>query len=161
LDAGPGEIFSRSKIAKVLEEARKLYQSHGYMNFTSIPNTEIDEAGCSIALEIDVDEGGIFHWGGLHVEGMSEADKRELLLGWEGLRGQLYTSNSHRALDKFFAVYFRPLRPGVVLSDYVTWKFNERDRLVEVYLALVPNPSLLRFIPKSWRSSPTSDKSNP
>jgi hypothetical protein len=157
----PGEIFSRSKIAKGLEEARKLYQSHGYMNFTSIPNMVIDEAGRAIALEIDVDEGGMFHWGDLHVEGMSEADKRELLRGWEGLRGQVYTNNSHQALDKFFAVYFRPLRPGVILSDCATWKFNKRDRLVEVYLSLVPNPSLLKYIPKSWRSSPTSDKSNP
>jgi outer membrane protein assembly factor BamA len=52
----PGDIFSRSKVAKGLEEARKLYQSHGYMNFTSIPNTVCDEAARSISLEIDVDE---------------------------------------------------------------------------------------------------------
>jgi Surface antigen variable number repeat len=46
----PGEIFSRSKIAKVLEEARKLYQSHGYLNFTLIPNSEIDDAGAALRL---------------------------------------------------------------------------------------------------------------
>jgi hypothetical protein len=139
----------------------RLYGSQGYINFTYVPNTLIDEAGHSIALEIDVDEGGIFHWGDLHVEGMGEADKRELLLGWGGLRGQLYTNNSRQALDKFFAAYFRPLRPGVVLSDYVTWKLNGRDRLVEVYHSLVPNASLLKYIPEPSRRSQTTVKSNP
>ena len=157
----PGEIFSRSKIAKGLEEARKLYQSHGYMNFTSIPNAVIDEAARSIGLEIDVDEGSVFHWGDLHIEGMTEADKRELLRGWDGLRGQVYASNAHQALDKFFATYFRPLRSGVTPSDYAKWKIDEAARTVDVYLSLMANPSLLKYIPKSWRSSPTSDKSNP
>jgi hypothetical protein len=131
------------------------------MNFVSIPNTTIDEAARSIALEIDVDEGSVFHWGDLHVEGMTEADKQELLRGWGGLRGQVYASNPHQALDKFFATYFRPLRSGITPSDYTKWKIDERERTVDVYLSLVPNPSLLKYIPKSWRSSPTSDKSNP
>jgi hypothetical protein len=157
----PGETFKRVKIAEGLDAAARLYGSQGYINFTYIPNTIIDEAAHSIALEIDVAEGGIFHWGDLHVEGMSEADRRELLLGWEGLRGQLYANNSLQVLDKFFAVYFRPLRPGVVLSDYVTWKVNGRDRLVEVYLSLVPNASWLKYIPKSWRRPQTTVKSNP
>jgi hypothetical protein len=156
----PGEIFSRSKIAKGLEEARKLYHSHGYMNFTSIPNTLIDEAGRGIALEIDVDEGGAFHWGNLHVEGMREPDKLELLRGWEGLRGQVYASEPNQELDKFFATYFRPLRSGVTPSDYAKWKIDEKARTVDVYLSLMPNPSLLKYIPKSWRNSQASDKSN-
>ncbi len=157
----PGEIFSRSKIAKGLEEARKLYQSHGYLNFVSLPNTVIDEATRSIALEIDVDEGGAFHWGDLHAEGMDETDKRELLRGWESVRGKVYASNPRQALDEFFATYFRPLRPGVTPSDYTKWKIDESARTVDVYLSLVPDPSLLKYIPKSWRGSQTSDKSNP
>ncbi len=156
----PGETFKRTKIGEGLDAAVRLYGSLGYINSTYIPNTSIDEAGRSIALEINVDEGGIFHWGDLHVEGMSEADKRELLLGWEGLRGQLYTSNSHRALDKFFATYFRPLRSGVTPSDYAKWEVDEKARTVDVYLSLMPNPSLLKYIPKSWRNSQASDKSN-
>src|ERR1700680_1999524 len=131
------------------------------MNFTSIPNTVIDEAGRGIALQIDVDEGGAFHWGNLHVEGMSEPDKRELLRGWEGLRGQVYVSNPYQTLDKFFTAYFRPLRRGVTPSDYTTWKVDEKARTVDVYLSLVSNPSLLNRIPKSWQTSQKSDKSNP
>ena len=39
----PGEIFSRAKIVESLEAVRSLYDSHGYINFTSIPNTKIDD----------------------------------------------------------------------------------------------------------------------
>ena len=103
----------------------------------------------------------MFHWGDLHVEGMNETDKLELLRGWEGLRGQVYASEPHHELDKFFATYFRPLRSGVTPSNYARWKIDERARTVDVYVSLVSNPSLLKYIPKSWRSSQTSDKSNP
>jgi outer membrane protein assembly factor BamA len=77
----PGDIFKRVKIAEGLDAVARLYRSRGYINSTYILNTVIDEATRSIALEIDVDEGGMFHWADLHVEGMSEADKREPLLG--------------------------------------------------------------------------------
>ena len=108
-----------------MEEARKHYQSHGYLNFKVIPNTEIDDAGRSIALEIDVNEGSVFHWGDLQVEGMTEAEKRELLRGWDGSRGQVYASNPYQAHDKFFATYFRPLRAGITPSDYAKWRIDE------------------------------------
>ena len=156
----PGETFKRVKIAAGLCAAARLCGSPGYINSTYIPNTIIDEAE-RIALEINVDEGGVFHWGDLNVEGMSESDKREPLRGWEGLGGQVYTSNSHQRLDKFLTTYFRPLRHGVTPSDYTTWKIDGRRRTVNIYLSLVPSPSLLKYISKSWRSSPTSDKSNP
>jgi hypothetical protein len=157
----PGEIFSRSKIAKGLDEARKLYRSHGYINFTCIPNTVFDEAQHDVALEIEVDEGGAFHWGDLHVEGMSEPDKRQLLRGWEDLRGQVYGSSPNHVLNTFFTRYFRPLRRGVTPADYARWKIDQRACTVDVYLSLESNPSLPKQIPKSWRLSPASDKSNP
>jgi hypothetical protein len=92
---------------------------------------------------------------------MNETDKQELLRGWESLRGKVYASNPRQALNEFFATYFRPLRPGVTPSDYTKWKIDEGARTVDVYLSLMPDPSLLKYIPKSWRGSPTSDKSNP
>ena len=137
------------KTAEGLCAAARFCGSPGYINSTYIPNTVIDEAERSIALEIDVDEGGVFHWGDLNVEGMSESDKREPLRGWEGLRGQVYTSNSHPTLDKFLTTYFQPLRHGVTPSDYTPRKIDGRRRTVNIYLSLVPSPSLPKYIPKS------------
>jgi outer membrane protein insertion porin family len=55
-----GDIFSREKIAKGLENLRKAYGELGYINFTSIPNTSFDEDKKLVLLDIDVDEGKQF-----------------------------------------------------------------------------------------------------
>ncbi len=56
-----GEIFSREKIAKGLENLRKAYEAEGYIKFTSIPNTTFDEDKRLVFLDIDVDEGKQFN----------------------------------------------------------------------------------------------------
>jgi outer membrane protein insertion porin family len=52
-----GDIFSREKIAKGLENLRSAYGEFGYINFTSVPNTTFDDAKKTIILEIDIEEG--------------------------------------------------------------------------------------------------------
>jgi outer membrane protein insertion porin family len=52
-----GDIFSREKIAKGLENLRKLYGDGGYINFTPLPDTTFDEDKKLINVVIDVDEG--------------------------------------------------------------------------------------------------------
>ncbi|MBZ5705855.1 MAG: outer membrane protein assembly factor BamA [Acidobacteriia bacterium] len=55
-----GEIFSRERIAKGLENLRKAYEELGYIKFTSIPNTTFDENKKLVFLDIDLDEGKQF-----------------------------------------------------------------------------------------------------
>jgi outer membrane protein assembly factor BamA len=55
-----GDVFDRAKIAEGLEALRSAYGQYGYLNFTSIPNTEIHEDDLTISLEVDVDEGKQF-----------------------------------------------------------------------------------------------------
>ncbi len=56
-----GEIFSREKVAKGLENLRKAYGEAGYINFTSVPDTKFDDEKKTVNLEIDVDEGKQFY----------------------------------------------------------------------------------------------------
>ena len=56
-----GDIFSREKIAKGIENLRKAYGEGGYINFTSVPNTTFDDEKKLANLEIDVDEGKRFY----------------------------------------------------------------------------------------------------
>ena len=55
-----GDIFSREKIAKGLENLRKAYGEYGFINFTPVPNTTFDDEKKLAYLEIDVDEGKSF-----------------------------------------------------------------------------------------------------
>jgi outer membrane protein insertion porin family len=56
-----GDIFSREKVAKGLENLRKAYGQLGYINFTSVPDTKFDDEKKIVNLEVDVDEGKQFY----------------------------------------------------------------------------------------------------
>jgi outer membrane protein insertion porin family len=142
-----GEIFSREKIAKGLEELRRLYGSEGYIDFLSVPNTTLDEESSTIALEIDVHEGRVFQWGDLHIAGMRDQDQQLLLQAWSGVRGQPY-HYADATLQRFFRRFFRPLRKGTTLTDYTTVQTNSLTGTVDVYLSLTLDPALLKSVGK-------------
>ncbi|HET8668626.1 MAG TPA: outer membrane protein assembly factor BamA, partial [Terriglobales bacterium] len=56
-----GDTFNRTLIGKGLENLRKAYGELGYINFTPVPDTTIDEDKKQITLTIDVDEGKPFY----------------------------------------------------------------------------------------------------
>ena len=88
-----GEIFSKDKIAKGLENLRKAYGTQGYINFTSVPETRFDDEKKLIFLDIDVDEGKQFYVRRIEFQGNTttrdKVIRRELALE----EGQVY--NSH------------------------------------------------------------------
>jgi hypothetical protein len=103
----PGEIFSRAKVAKGLEALHQHYDSAAYVNFTSIPNTEYDEADASIRLRIDVDEGKLFRWGELHITGL-DAEKTQRC-GTDG-KGCVENLIPQRRCESFVPRFFGQFR---------------------------------------------------
>jgi outer membrane protein assembly factor BamA len=75
-----GDIFSREKIAKGLDNLRFAYGQLGYINFTSIPNTQINEESQSISLDVDVDEGKQFSVSNINVVGLNDHVLKDSLL---------------------------------------------------------------------------------
>ena len=136
----PGEIFNGGRISEGLEAVRGAYQSRGYINFTCIPLTTVDDLKHTISLQIDIDEGAQFIFGNLHVDGMSEKDAQELMAAWQSLQGRSY---SPQECKQFFQRFFRPLHRGVVPSDYTSIQLDVRARTVDVFITLRPDPSLI------------------
>jgi outer membrane protein insertion porin family len=56
-----GDVFSKEKVGKGLENLRKAYGELGYINFTPVPETRFDDDKKLIYLDIDVDEGKQFY----------------------------------------------------------------------------------------------------
>jgi outer membrane protein insertion porin family len=87
-----GDIFSREKIAKGLENLRKAYGEAGYINFTSVPDTKFDDEKKVVNLEIDVDEGKQFYVRRIEFQGNTttrdKVIRREIALE----EGQIYNS---------------------------------------------------------------------
>jgi len=87
-----GDIFSREKIAKGLENLRKAYGEAGYINFTPVPDTKFDDEKKIVNLEIDVDEGKQFYVRRIEFSGNTttrdKVIRREIALE----EGQIYNS---------------------------------------------------------------------
>ena len=87
-----GDIFSREKVAKGLENLRKAYGEAGYINFTSVPDTKFDDEKKIVNLEIDVDEGKQFYVRRIEFQGNTttrdKVIRREIALE----EGQIYNS---------------------------------------------------------------------
>jgi outer membrane protein insertion porin family len=87
-----GEIFSREKVAKGLQNLTKAYGEAGYINFTPVPNTAFDDDKKTVDLEIDVDEGKQFNVRRIEFTGNTttrdKVIRREIALE----EGQVYNS---------------------------------------------------------------------
>jgi outer membrane protein insertion porin family len=79
-----GDIFSRQKIAKGLENLKNAYGTQGFINFTSIPTPSFDEQKKTVSFEIDIDEGKQFSVRRIEFEGNTttrdKVIRRELML---------------------------------------------------------------------------------
>ena len=87
-----GDIFSREKIAKGLENLRKAYGQGGYINFTSVPNTTFDEDKKLVNLEVDVDEGKQFYVRRIEFQGNTTTRDKVIRRELNIEEGQIYNS---------------------------------------------------------------------
>ena len=87
-----GDIFSREKVGKGLENLRKAYGEAGYINFTSVPDTKFDDEKKTVNMEIDVDEGKQFYV--RRVEFVGNTTTRDKVIRREVAleEGQIYNS---------------------------------------------------------------------
>jgi outer membrane translocation and assembly module TamA len=101
-----GEIFDREAISKGLNNLGKAYGQLGYINFTSIPNTTINEDAQTISLDFDVDEGKQFVIRSIDIEGAETQVLKDLALR----PGQVY---NQRLVAQFLQKHF----PGVDVDN--------------------------------------------
>jgi len=122
-----GEIFSREKIAVGLEALRRLYGSEGYLNYTSVPETEFDNENAIANLTMDTDEGTQFHLRGVEVLGVDTETKDRMLSELDLKPGDLFNSEVwERSFQKFDGLARDP--------KTVDRKLDEQNGLVDVVL---------------------------
>jgi surface antigen-like variable number repeat protein len=130
-----GDIFSREKIAKGLENLRKAYGNIGYINFTSIPETVFDEGNKLAFVEITFDEGKQFHVSKLNVRGLDGPARDELLKASPVKPGGVYREQD---FDVFLAEHisllnFYPDEPG-----HVDRHLNEKAGTIAITINAAP-----------------------
>ena len=85
-----GDIFSRQAIVSGLDDLRRAYGSFGYINFTSVPDTRIDEDSKLIQLDVDLDEGKVFTVSSVDFLGVEEDVRQAMLDAFPLKPGQIF-----------------------------------------------------------------------
>jgi outer membrane protein assembly factor BamA len=129
---GDGDFFDRSKIARGLDAVQKLYDTGGFINFTSVPETKLDEANTRIYLIINVDEGKLFRWGDLRITGLDETHTQALLRAWGDMHGKPSLSAT---LSDFFAKFVLPVQTGTNLHPSTGRWLDEKTGTVDVIIS--------------------------
>jgi outer membrane protein insertion porin family len=125
-----GDTFDNHLIGKGLDNLRKAYGEFGYINFSSVPSTEIDDEKKLISLNIEAEEGKPFFVRRIEFQGNTTTRdrviRRELLVQ----EGQVFNSRlwdiSVLRLNQLN--YFDALKP----EDDTERKLNEQDGTVDL-----------------------------
>lgn len=99
-----GSLYNATAIGRGLDELQKLYVDRGYVSFRALPKPEVDEAGRTISLTIDIDQGKTCYFGRLFLDGIEPQPGAALALqnAWAELRDKPYSS---RALNGWLSVH--------------------------------------------------------
>jgi len=131
-----GEVFSREKIAAGLEALRLLYGSQGYINYTGVPETELDDDNAIANLTINADEGKQFRLRSVEVLGVDAETKARVLSDLAMKPGDIYTTKLwEHSLLKFGDVAQDP-DPNIVDK-----RLDERNGWVDLVLDFRKRPT--------------------
>ncbi len=127
-----GDIFDISLMRKGLENIRKAFGEIGYINFSAVPDTEIDEQKKLVNIKVDIDEGSQFYVRRIEFKGNTttrdKVIRRELVLE----EGNVYNSRlwelSLLRLNQLG--YFETLK----LENDSELKTNNQDHTVDITL---------------------------
>jgi len=129
-----GDVFSREKIAKGLDNLRKAYGEYGYINFSPVPETSFDEDKKLVNVEIDVDEGKQFYVRRIEFQGNTttrdKVIRRELALEEGGIYNSRLWELSLLRLNQLS--YFDQLKADD--PNVTDMKLDEKNGLVDLTL---------------------------
>lgn len=122
-----GEIFDISKIRAGIEALNKKYAASGFIDFTAVPETEIDDKLQRISLTLRLDEQKQYRIRDVTVAGLDSA--LEMVLRSEFAQGEVF--NPQR-IDEFVKQH-RPLLPAKLnREDYLKAKRDTRLGIVDL-----------------------------
>lgn len=87
-----GELFDIRQVQKGIENLRKAYGEIGYINFTAVPDTQINEENKSITLNMDLDEQKPFFVRRIEFQGNTTTRDRVIRRELAVQEGQVFNS---------------------------------------------------------------------
>jgi outer membrane protein assembly factor BamA len=138
-----GDLFERGKVASGLENLRKLSGTHGFLDWTAVPETTFG-SDATVNLKISIEEGPQYHMGKLETVGDKQLAAK-LSADWNLAEGNVY---DRTYIDQFLETNRDSLPVGFSRANVQTIQ-NCPDALVEVRLILDPAEETSHADPKN------------
>ena len=123
-----GDLFNVSMVREGLDNLRRVYGELGHINFTSVPDTQVDEETRTISLVIDVDEGKTFYISSVNVIGLEGRDESSALKEFSLAPGHVYNT---RLVQEFFNKYGAGLPPDSI-DSHIQRQLDEQNGTLSV-----------------------------
>jgi outer membrane protein assembly factor BamA len=135
-----GDAFDVDGVRKGLEALREMYGSKGFVSFTPIPDTRIDDARHTISLTIEFDEGAVFRVGRVIISGADDNVVRALAEQNGLMTGAVFNS---LAVKQFAARASEQhlLPTGFDLARDVSVRPRPEGGLVDITIDVLPCPT--------------------
>jgi Surface antigen variable number repeat len=91
-----GDLFNVAQASEGLEKLNAAYRQFGYINFTSVPNTRVNDEDRTISLDVDLDEGKPFYVSSINALGLDQQGSQEAMKDFPLKPGDIY---NQRLLD--------------------------------------------------------------
>ncbi|HEX8713096.1 MAG TPA: hypothetical protein VF730_14550, partial [Terracidiphilus sp.] len=128
--------FNTDMVRRGLDNLRRAYGELGHINFTSVPDTEIDEQTWTVSLIIDMDEGKSFRISGVNIIGLEGRDVNAALNEFSLVQGRVYNA---RLAQEFFNKYASGLPPDSA-ERHISDQVNEQPGTVALTFDFRPCP---------------------
>jgi outer membrane protein assembly factor BamA len=121
-----GGKFNHTAVGEGLERFRQLYGDNGYINFTAVPQLQLDKDRGTVVLTISIDDGDQFTFGQLLLAGQeTRAGETDALRdAWTPLSGKRFNSSLFRKWLIQYATFLpndgQPLRHVAMHLDSST-----------------------------------------
>ena len=131
-----GQYANAVQLGNDLETVQKLYGTRGYVAARIRPIPHMDDAQSTVAYQLQVEEGDVYHMGELEIQGLDARTTARLVEGWKLRGGDIY--------DASYPQQF--LNDTNRVIPLVSWKIsvhnslNEKDKTVDVTLRFDPKP---------------------
>jgi len=132
-----GESANAIQLRKDLEQVHKLYGTRGYMTASVKPEEQLDNAAATVAYQLEVNEGEVFHLGDLDFLGVDTKTADRLRGAWELRDSDPYdTSYPQRFIKEAWKLLPASSNWTVSVHEAV----NEKDKTVDLTLRYVLAP---------------------
>lgn len=134
-----GDLFNVALVREGIESLTKLYNSHGYIDFTTAPQTEVDDDPGDfpqISLVMNLDEEKQFHIRNVEIVGLDP--RLEIRLRGLVRPGEIY---NYEAIADFLKEEKSASTSGLSLDDAMQVRHNGKVGVVDLTFDFRPCPS--------------------